>query len=49
MARIRTLASVEKEHILHAVKVFGGDKKKAAKALGIGRTTVYRKLEEYGK
>lgn len=38
----------EKERILHALKQAQGNKKQAAKLLGIGRTTLYNKLEEYG-
>jgi DNA-binding NtrC family response regulator len=42
------LAEVEKQAILHAVAVSRGDKILAARLLGIGKTTVYRKLKEYG-
>ncbi len=38
----------EKERIMRALKQTDGNKKLAAKLLGIGRTTMYRKLEEYG-
>lgn len=38
----------EKERILHALKQAKGNKKLAAKMLGIGRTTLYNKLDEYG-
>ena len=38
----------EKERILRALKQADGNKKLAAKLLGIGRTTLYNKLEEYG-
>ena len=38
----------EKERILHALKQAKGNKKQAAKLLGIGRTTLYNKLEEHG-
>ncbi len=38
----------EKERIMRALKQADGNKKLAAKILGIGRTTLYRKLEEYG-
>lgn len=37
----------ERERILRAMKQAGGNKKQAAKLLGIGRTTLYSKLEEY--
>jgi len=42
------LAEIEKRAILHAVVVSHGDKILAAQRLGIGKTTVYRKLKEYG-
>jgi transcriptional regulator of acetoin/glycerol metabolism len=39
---------VEREVILKALKKFNGNLTRAAEELGIGRTTLYRKLEEYG-
>ena len=42
------LSDVEKEVIREAVKKFCGNLTKAAEELGIGRTTLYRKMEEYG-
>jgi two-component system response regulator HydG len=44
---IRTLAELEKRAILHAITTLNGDKLEAAKQLGIGKTTLYRKLKEY--
>jgi DNA-binding NtrC family response regulator len=41
------LAAVEKETILKALAETHGDRAKAAQLLGIGRTTLYRKLKEY--
>ena len=38
----------EKERILRALKQADGNKRQAAKLLGIGRTTLYNKLDEYG-
>lgn len=38
----------EKERIRRALEQADGNKKTAAKLLGIGRTTLYEKLEEYG-
>lgn len=45
-----TLKSGEEERnrILRALKQAGGNKKLAARLLGIGRTTLYNKLDEYG-
>lgn len=38
----------DKERILRALKQVNGNRKVAAELLGIGRTTLYSKLEEYG-
>ena len=38
----------EKDRILRALKQANGNRKVAAELLGIGRTTLYSKLEEYG-
>ena len=45
---IPTLAEVEKELILKALGVFKNDKEAAARALGLSRRTIYRRLKEYG-
>ena len=42
------LAELEKDAILAAVRHTHGDRLQAAKLLGIGKTTLYRKLKEYG-
>jgi transcriptional regulator of acetoin/glycerol metabolism len=42
------LADVEKREILRAIEYTKGDRTVAAALLGIGRTTLYRKLKEYG-
>ena len=42
------LAELEKQAIIGALKQLHGDKLLAAKMLGIGKTTLYRKLKEYG-
>jgi DNA-binding NtrC family response regulator len=41
------LAEVERRAILHALQVTKGDRATAAHLLGIGRTTLYRKLKDY--
>ncbi len=43
-----TLADMEKQAILSAIRTLNGDKLQAARLLGIGKTTLYRKLKEYG-
>ena len=45
---VTPLAETEKRAILHAIRILNGDKLKAARLLGIGKTTLYRKLKEYG-
>lgn len=42
------LASVEREHIARVLRQAGGNKTRAAALLGIGVTTLYRKIDEYG-
>jgi DNA-binding NtrC family response regulator len=42
------LAEVEKCAILHAMEITKGDRTLAAAMLDIGRTTLYRKLKDYG-
>jgi len=42
------IAEIEKRVILKTVRLLKGDKLLAAKLLGIGKTTLYRKLKDYG-
>jgi DNA-binding NtrC family response regulator len=46
--KLMTLAEMEKQAILSAIRTLNGDKLQAARLLGIGKTTLYRKLKEYG-
>ena len=41
------LAAIEKLHIQRILKYTGGNKTEAARLMGIGLTTLYRKIEEY--
>jgi len=41
------IAELERQTILHALAQVNGDKILAARLLGIGKTTLYRKLKEY--
>ena len=41
------LAQIEKEAILRTLDMVGGNKQMAARKLGIGVKTLYRRLEEY--
>jgi len=43
-----TLAEMERRHIAEALRRFEGNIKGASEALGIGRSTLYRKITEYG-
>lgn len=43
-----TLEDLERRAIVNALETAGGDRLRAAKLLGIGKTTIYRKLKEYG-
>jgi two-component system response regulator HydG len=48
MPRVTPLAELEKQAILSTIRQLKGDKLLAARLLGIGKTTLYRKLKEYG-
>ncbi len=43
-----SLEQIEKQAIRNALRVHGGNREQAAKMLGIGERTLYRKLKEYG-
>lgn len=43
-----TIEELQKRYILHVLQRAGGNKSKAARILGLDRTTMYRKLEQYG-
>lgn len=45
---VETLAEMEKRAILTMLAKVNGDKLRAARLLDIGKTTLYRKLKEYG-
>jgi DNA-binding NtrC family response regulator len=42
-----TLKDLEREYIMRVMENTGGNKTETAKILGVDRTTLYRKLEEY--
>lgn len=46
--RVMTMVELEKQAILNTLRQLNGDKMLAARMLGIGKTTLYRKLKEYG-
>jgi DNA-binding NtrC family response regulator len=45
---VRPLADLEKDAILHALEVVGGNRRRAAELLGIGERTLYDRLKKYG-
>jgi DNA-binding NtrC family response regulator len=45
---VSPLEDLERRAILTALRATGGDRLQAAKLLGIGKTTIYRKLKDYG-
>src|SRR4029077_6948703 len=45
--KIIPIAELEKQTILSAIAELNGDKLQAARLLGIGKTTLYRKLKDY--
>lgn len=47
-AEVTPLAALERQAILDTLRQLNGDKLTAARLLGIGKTTLYRKLKEYG-
>jgi two-component system response regulator HydG len=46
--QVLSIAEMEKQAIVSTIRQLNGDKLMAAKLLGIGKTTLYRKLKEYG-
>jgi two-component system, NtrC family, response regulator HydG len=44
----RSLEEVERELFAVNLELFGGNREKTAKSLGIGERTLYRKIKEYG-
>lgn len=47
-ARLLTLQEAERRHILFVLEACGGQLADTAQVLGIGRTTLWRKLRQYG-
>ncbi|MFD6880737.1 sigma-54-dependent Fis family transcriptional regulator [Rhodococcus sp. NPDC060084] len=46
--RLTKLESLERDAVVEALALHNGDKAAAAKALGMSRATIYRKVREYG-
>jgi len=45
--KVVPMVELEKQTILNTIAQLNGDKLRAARLLGIGKTTLYRKLKEY--
>ena len=45
---VLSLRDVERQAIMQALEATGGERQQAARKLGIGKTTIYRKLKEFG-
>ena len=48
LPKLKTLAEVEREHVLRVLESCGGHQGDAARVLGVGRTTLWRKLRTLG-
>lgn len=46
--RVATLEEVVRDHILQVLAIHDNHKARTAQALGIDRTTLWKKLREYG-
>jgi DNA-binding NtrC family response regulator len=47
VAKVYTLKELERHYIMRVMEAASGNKTEAARILGVDRTTLYRKLEEY--
>jgi DNA-binding NtrC family response regulator len=47
-SHVRPIADLEREEILRALAETGGNKKEAARRLGLSRRALYRRLEKFG-
>jgi transcriptional regulator of acetoin/glycerol metabolism len=45
---LRSLSEIERDTILFAIRHYDGQMSEIARRLGIGRSTLYRKLKEFG-
>jgi DNA-binding NtrC family response regulator len=45
---LRTLEEIERDVIQHAIEIYAGHMSEVARRLGIGRSTLYRKVRENG-
>jgi DNA-binding NtrC family response regulator len=48
LAALQTLAEAERAHIIQILERYSWNHSRAAEVLGIGRTTLWRKLKDYG-
>ena len=47
-AALVSMEEVERRNILHVLNSFVGNRTRTAEVLGLGRKTLYRKLQQYG-
>ena len=45
---VRSLSDVERDLIAYAIEHYAGHMSEVSRRLGIGRSTLYRKVREYG-
>ncbi len=43
-----SLEEVTRQYVQHVLEIAGGNKSEAARILGLGRRTLYRKLQQWG-
>ena len=48
LSEVRSLEALERDAIENAMRVFGGNRVRVAQALGIARSTLYKRLDKYG-
>jgi transcriptional regulator of acetoin/glycerol metabolism len=46
--KLTQMEALERDAIVRSLQDNGGDKKEAARALGMSRATIYRKINDYG-
>lgn len=47
-SRVASLDEVVRDYILHVLRICGGHKTRTSQLLGIDRSTLWKKLREYG-
>jgi len=47
-SRVPSLDEIVRDHILHVLQICGGHKTRTSQLLGIDRSTLWKKLRDYG-